>query len=159
MTIDPTARRRRGVMLLEMLITIGVIAIFLVVAGKLFTTTLRLTHASQSAAKDIAIFESCVAALRRDVWGAAEMTAPAEGGVLIKRGDGASVTWSAEGDGALVRRGVDETSAEVARRWPGMAAKVSLHPDAAGLVVRAAGDDDELRLISQVLVARRTEAP
>ena len=149
-------RRRHGMMLVEMLITIGVIALFLVLAGKLFTTTLRLTHASQRVAKDVALIDSCVAALRRDAWGAAEMTAIAGGGVRITQGDGAIFLWSADHDGALVRR-TEGTSASDSRRWPGLGTTVTLQPDAGGgggggvLTVRAG--EVELRLLSQVALA------
>lgn len=147
--------RRRGLMLLEMLITIGVFAIFLVLAGKLFAATLRLTHSSNIAARDMAAFESCVAALRRDAWDAVETTSLGGSGVRIRRGDGRTITWSEDDQGALVRS--DEAGAEVARRWLGMGAKITVHANAAGLLVRASGD--ELRLVSQVLLARREEAP
>ena len=142
---------RRGVMLIEMLITIGLVAIFLVVAGKLFSTTLRLTHSSQSAASNVAAFESCVAALRRDAWGAAETVLMPGVGVRITLGDGAVISWSADDDGALVRR-IEGTSAPIARRWPGLGATVTLQPDGAGgLLVRAG--DDEVRLVSQLGLA------
>jgi len=144
---------RRGVMLLEMLIAIGMLAIFLVLAGKLFSTTLRLTHASHTATKDVALFESCVAALRRDAWSAAEMTALPHGGVRIRPGGraGATIDWSADNDGALVRR-TEGTTVPNARRWPGMGTTLTLQPDGAGgLLVRAG--DDEVRLVSQVVLA------
>lgn len=140
---------RRGVMLLEMLITIGLLAIFLVLAGKLFATTLRLTHAWSAAAREVAAYESCVAALRRDVWGAVDVTAPAGGGGMrITRGEGTPITWSAEQDGALVRQ-----EGAAVQRWPGLGAKVALHPDPDGMRLRAG--EDELRLTSQVLLARK----
>ncbi len=142
--------RPRGFLLVEMLITIGMIGIFIVVSGKLFATTLRLTHASHVAAGGVATFESSVRTLRRDVWGAAEITALPKGGMLIRQGDGASIIWTAEDDGALVRR--DEALPPARRRWPGLGAKLTLHPHSGGLVVRAG--DEEMLLVSQMLVAQ-----
>jgi len=139
-------------MLLEMLITIGLVAIFLVLAGKLFTTTLRLTHTSNEAARDAAAFESCVAALRRDVWGAVEVVSTSEGKLSVLRGDKTIVTWGRDEEGAMVRRS-GEASAETVQRWPDVGVKVSLRPDPAGLIVRSG--DDELRLASQVLLTRK----
>ena len=153
----PEARRRRprgvferaGFSLLEMLITIGLVAIFIVLAGKLFTTTLRLTRTSNDAARTVSAYEASVAALRRDAWGATEVTAlPEGGGVRVARGDAEAVTWSSDGEGALVRR-----EGQSVQRWPEVGAKLTLHPDDAGVLVR--GDEDELRLASEVLLLRK----
>ena len=142
-----------GVTLVEMLIAIGLVAIFIAMAGKLFTTTLRLTQRSNDAARDVAAYESCASALRRDAWGAVEVVALTDGGggVRVVRGDGTAVTWGKDEEGAMVRR-----EGESVLRWPGVAAKVTLHPDPAGILLRAGAD--EIRLTSQVLLARR-EAP
>lgn len=148
MTVDRPARRR-GVMLLEMLITIGLIAIFIVMAGKLFTTTLRLTRTSNDAASDVSAYESSVAALRRDAWGAAEVTAlPKGGGIRVARSDATAVTWSTDDEGALVRQ-----EGQSVQRWPGVGGKVSLHAVSGGVLVRAG--EDELRLTSEVLLSRK----
>lgn len=142
-------RPRRGFLLVEMLIAIGMIGIFIIVSGKLFSTTLRLTHASQAATAGAATFESSARALRRDVWGAAEITVLPGGGVIIRQGDGASISWRAEDDGALVRR--DEAAHPSVQRWPEMGTKVTLQPDRAGLVVRTG--EGEMLLVSQVLLS------
>lgn len=144
-------RRRpcRGYLLVEMLITIGMIGIFIIVSGKLFATALRLTHGSHTAAGGVATYESAVAALRRDVWRATEATAGPEGAIVLRQGDCVAISWSAGDDGALVRR--DEANPPAARRWPGMAMKLTLHPHGGGVIVRAG--EDELLLVSQVRIA------
>jgi Tfp pilus assembly protein FimT len=139
-------------MLFEMLITIGLIAIFIALAAKLFTTTLRLTQTSNEASRTVAAYESAVAALRRDAWGASEFVAlPEQGAVRITRGDGSAVTWSIDNDdddNAMVRR-----EGQSVLRWPEVGAKVSVHPDPAGILVRAG--EDEIRLTSELLLARK----
>ena len=142
-------KRRRGVMLLEMLITIGLLAIFIALAAKLFTTTLRLTQTSNEASRTVAAYESAVAALRRDAWGANEVAAlPEQGGLRVTRGDGSAVTWSIDDDSAMVRR-----EGQSVLCWPEVGAKVSVHPDPAGILVRAG--EDEIRLTSELLLARK----
>jgi hypothetical protein len=147
-------KQRRGVMLFEMLITIGLIAIFIALAGKLFTTTLRLTQTSDEASRTVAAYESALAALRRDAWGASEVVAlPEQGGLRVTRGDGSAVTWSIDNDDdAMVRR-----EGQSILRWPGVGAKASVHPDPAGILVRAG--EDEIRLTSELLLARKGGTP
>ncbi len=143
--------RYRGVLLVEMLVAIGLLGLFILVSGKLFSTTLRLTHASHTATGTVAAFESCVRALRSDVWSATEMMPLAGGGMRIVRGDGAVISWTTDADGALTRRG-DDSHPEPERRWPALSKRLTMHPDAGGLIVRAL--DGEIYLISPVMLAR-----
>jgi hypothetical protein len=140
-------------MLFEMLITIGLLAIFIALAAKLFTTTLRLTQRSNDVARDVAAYESAMAAQRRDAWGARDVVAlPEQGWLRVTRGDGSAVTWSIDDENAMVRR-----EGESVLRWPEVGAKVSVHPDPAGILVRGGGD--EIRLTSELLLMARKGAP
>jgi hypothetical protein len=95
--------RPRGFMLFEMLIALGVLAAFALIAVKLLTTSLRLAH-DAGAARDRALrFESAVGVLRADVWGAAGVELPAPGTARITLGDGSIAVWSADAQGALSR--------------------------------------------------------
>ena len=148
------AIHRRGLMLVEMLIVIGILAAFILVAGKLFTTTLRMTQTSHESSADVAAYESFARVIRRDAWGAAEVSALPQGGIAIKRGDGVVINWLADDGGAVVRRTGDNREPEL--RWPGLGGKVRLVADPAGVVVRSG--DAGSRFASQLKLAGRGPA-
>jgi len=147
--------RAHGIALVEMLIAIGLIAVFLIISARLFTTTIRLSRQSHDAEERIARFDSAVRMLRSDVWGAAEMTGDAKGVLTIAR-DATSIVWRADETGALVRSETVGTHPPREQRWPDLGGRLTFRVEGPVLVV--AGDErsgraGELRLVSQVRLA------
>jgi len=71
-------RRRnghRGFWLIELLMAIILLAVFGLVAGRLFHTTVLLSYHESDAQNAVASFESAMNALRADVWTAKSMDA------------------------------------------------------------------------------------
>src|SRR5688500_8207016 len=93
---------RRGSWLVELLIVIGLIAAFLIVSARLFTTTMRLSQQSVESEARVARLDSAVRMLRADAWGASAMYLD-NGGVLMLEVDGRSIAWGSDADGALTR--------------------------------------------------------
>ena len=102
-------RRRGGFMLVNMLITIGLLAAFSVVAVRVFRLSMQTVERS-AREQEILIREGqAMGVMREDVWGAAKVEAEA------KRLRIADVEWRTEGNGDLLRVAGDEV-----RRWTGL---------------------------------------
>ena len=152
-------RRARGIALVEMLVAIGLIAVFLVISARLFTTTIRLSRQSHDAEERIARFDSAVRMLRADAWGAAEMSVDAKGALRVAR-DGTSAVWRADETGALLRTETIGSDPPREQRWPDLGGRLTFRVEGPILVV--AGDErsgraGELRLVSQVRLAGVTK--
>ena len=148
-------RRGRGIALVEMLIAIGLIAMFLIISARLFTTTIRLSRQSHDAEERIARFDSAVRMLRADAWGAANMSVDAKGVLTVAR-DRTSAVWRADETGALVRSETAGNDLLREQRWPDLGGSLNFQVEGPVLVV--AGDErsgraGELRLVSQVRLA------
>lgn len=110
-------RQRRGIFLINMLMAIGLMGAFVIVAERVFRLSL-LTSARAAASQDVAVrLERATDVLRADVWAAAAMQAEPKGGaVTLTDATGHTIEWSTEAQsGDLVRRGENQE-----RRWPAL---------------------------------------
>ena len=108
-------RPRRGVFIMNMLITLGLMAGFVIVAERLFRLTVMTVSKSTAGQEDALRLERALDVLRADVWGAAKIEPGANGSaVRVTDAGQATVEWRTEGEGGDVVRaaGKDE------RRWP-----------------------------------------
>jgi Tfp pilus assembly protein PilV len=95
-------RRRRGILLLEVLISLALLAIVAELATQMIIWSLRADARAARLRDQASSFDSAVARLRADVW-AADKVGAAGPMAIIRRADGRSVFWRIEPDGTLVR--------------------------------------------------------
>jgi type II secretory pathway component PulJ len=96
-------------MLVSMLITIGLLAAFSVVAVRVFRLSMQTVERSAREQELLIREGQAMGVMREDVWGAAKVA------VEAKRVRLSEVEWQTEGDGALVRSAGDDV-----RRWTGL---------------------------------------
>ena len=110
-------RHRRGIFLINMLMAIGLMGAFVIVAERVFRLSL-MTTARTATSQDTAIrLERATDALRDDVWTATTLQAEPAGRTLtLKDPAGRPVEWRTEAEtGDLVRRAENQE-----RRWPAL---------------------------------------
>src|SRR6188508_1444942 len=71
-----SVRRRRAFTITELLISLGVLALFANAAGQLFQATMRVGDTAARQQDAAGRFEFAVTVLRNDVWAAGELAAP-----------------------------------------------------------------------------------
>ena len=108
-------RTRRGIFLVNILMAIGLLAAFVIVAERVFRlsilTTSRVAMAEDSAGR----LERATGVLRSDVWGAGKVELK-DSRLLVTDADGRTVEWRTEGEtGDVVRVAGGEE-----RRWLGL---------------------------------------
>jgi type II secretory pathway component PulJ len=110
-----TRRPRRGIFLIHMLMTIGLLAGFVIVAERVFRLSVLTVSKTAAGQEEALRLERAMEVLRADVWRAAKVE-PAENGSSVRVTDaaGKTVEWQTDGQsGDLVRiEGGEE------RRWP-----------------------------------------
>jgi hypothetical protein len=109
-------RQRHGIFIINMLMTIGLLAAFVVVADRVFRLSLITVNRATAGQEDALRLERALDALRADVWTSSKLQ-PAAGGasLTITPDTGPTIDWRTD-DADLVRtRGNDQ------RRWPGAA--------------------------------------
>ncbi len=134
--------RRRAFTLIELLAAMILLAVFALIAGRLFQATFRLAQTSTQTQEAMATFDVAVATMRRDVWSAQSVRA--EGNALMI---GESVAWKISGND-LSRVEADRTS-----HWP-IPSNATFRADGPAIVLAVpesktaqAGD---VRMISQM---------
>jgi hypothetical protein len=150
--------RRRGVMLWDVLIALGLIAVFLTVTTKILHATMRIPYRATELETLATRFDGAVEQLRRDVWNSTALVAIGQDGrsVRIERGGGeASVTWAIDDTGAVSRT----ESGQEKQSWPGVAKGVTFQLDGPLLVLIEPPDDRgegrRIPLVSAVSIARQ----
>jgi prepilin-type N-terminal cleavage/methylation domain-containing protein len=95
--------RSRGFTIAEITCTLSLLAIFSLVAGRVFfgvTTMVRQTEAAESR---ISAYESATAQLRRDAWSASRIEVPDAAHARLTGPGGKTITWAIGPAGAMVR--------------------------------------------------------
>jgi type II secretory pathway pseudopilin PulG len=139
-------RHRRaalGFTISELLIAIGILGIFGLVATQLFYSSFRVSHATAAQQDAAGSFDSAVSVLRSDVWTAPEIAAPDARTAKLGK-----VTWTIK-ETTLTR---DTGDGARPRTWP-MPKGTSFAADGAALVLRvpaAAGEcGGDVRMVSE----------
>jgi hypothetical protein len=118
----PSLTSRRGFLLVELLLTLILLAAFAAIATPVLRWSIRTLVAPPPAAV-AGRLDAAVGSLRRDVWGAVNLAAPSPHELQLTTADGRTVRWHV-GPGELLQRGE--------QHWSG------LFPDAAVAIDGAA---------------------
>lgn len=150
-------RAARGMLLLDMLIGLSLLAAFSLVAARLLSTTLRVSSDATRISGNLSRFDNAVAWLRADVWGAREVQIGGPQAFTVRPASGPDVMWQVDAEGTLSRMSLSDVGAPEERRWPEAGAGLGFEWDGVGLTVRetvdAADRGVEMRLISQLPLA------
>ncbi len=147
--------RRRAFTIPELLLAIGVLAIFAAAAAQLFHATFRVSHATAQRQDAAASFDAALAAIRDDAWVATEIAAPDP--ATAKLG---GVTWSVK-ETTLTR---DPGDGRPPRKWPAPnGLTFATENDGVVLLLRVPAGTGErggdVRMISQSKMLSRLNAP
>ena len=88
------ARRRRGIMLLEIVVSLVLVGLFLLLFLPLWNATWRVQKEAAEATEAIFRAEAAAARLRTDAWSAGDAELAADGSLIL--GADATVRWSVE---------------------------------------------------------------
>jgi type II secretory pathway component PulJ len=144
-------------MLWDVLIALGLLAVFLTVTTKILQATMRIPHRANELETLATRFDGVVEQLRRDAWNSTAVSAVDQDGksVRIERaGDGEpSVTWAIDDAGTVSRTEKDTQT------WPGVAKGMTFQIDGPVLILVEPPDDRgegrRIPLASAVSLARQ----
>jgi prepilin-type N-terminal cleavage/methylation domain-containing protein len=147
--------RRRAFTIPELLLAIGVLAIFAAAAAQLFHATFRVSHATAQRQDAAASLDSAVAAMRDDAWIATELATPDESTAKL-----GNVTWAVK-ETTLTR---DAGDGQPTRSWPApKGLTFAAEDDGAALLLRVPAGPGErggdIRMISQAKLLSRLTPP
>jgi hypothetical protein len=149
-------RRRRGVVLWDILIALGLLALFLTVTTKILHSAMRIPYRANELETLATRFDGAVAQLRRDAWNSTTLAAVGQDGksVRIERGGGdAPVTWAIDDAGTISRTGKETQT------WPDVAKGMTFQIDGPVLILveppDGRGDGRRIPLASAMLLSRQ----
>jgi hypothetical protein len=120
--------------------------------------TLRVSHEAGDAAAATTRFDGAVSQMRRDVWEAEVLESPDARTVRIQTTGNATITWTADEQGSLVRRVSSERSGQ---SWLDVGRGLSFETDGPVLLLvdpQADGAARRMPLVSQVALSRRGQS-
>jgi type II secretory pathway component PulJ len=139
-------RRSHGMLLLEVLFLIGILAMAMVVEAWLFRSAMRATESAPLASLQHARLDGAIAALRADVWNAWRIDVRDPGTIALQMGNDTSVVWRLR-DGGASRTAGNES------RCFAFAPALTARPAPGGLALAdAAHPQDFIQLSSQLLL-------
>lgn len=152
-------RRRRGMLLLEMLWVMALLSITATMAARTAYAMAKTGARAREAGEFFTRLDWVKASLSRDTWSATAVTVEGDGSsVVVKEPNGGEVRWSATAAGDLRR---EDTNG--ARHWARVGMKIQFEKDRCGLSLRllpadelpgeAAGRAVVVHFESQVLAA------
>ena len=107
------ARRLRGFMIVQMLVVLGLMGAFVIVAERVFRLSMQTSTRAATEQEDLLRLERAMTQMRADVWRAGKIEVD-KSSVHVS-GDGLDATWKTLADGNLRRsEGKDE------QRWTGL---------------------------------------
>jgi type II secretory pathway component PulJ len=139
--MNPLRRQppRRAFMIVQMLIVLGLMGAFVIVADRVFRLSVQTSARAATEQEDLLRLEQAMTALRADVWQAAKVEMPDKTNVHVTA-EGADVTWQTLPDGDLKR-----TEKVTEQQWTGV--NLSFERQGAWLVVTRRGA--EIALLRQ----------
>jgi prepilin-type N-terminal cleavage/methylation domain-containing protein len=103
--------RRRAFTLPEVLISLGLAAVFSLVSVQLLVMTMKVTSAAARSTEAAARLDTVLGRLRSDVWEASALDA-AGTTAEVRFPDGSAVTWRVEPDGSVSRTPLERPRAD-----------------------------------------------
>jgi len=94
---------RRGFTLPELLVSLSLLAVFGLVAGRVFSSSMKTVYHSNQSHATLSQFDNSLSQLRRDVWDAQKVQAADSSHLQLTDGDGGSILWSVGAEGAVTR--------------------------------------------------------
>ena len=125
-------RRFAGFMIVQMLVVLGLMAGFVVVAERVFRLSVQTSARAASEQEDLLRLERAMTALRADVWNAAKVETDKR--TVHVSGEGLDASWKCLPDGDLRRTQGDEV-----QQWTGLS--LEFERQGPWLVVRRRGAD------------------
>ena len=150
--------RSRGFSVTEMLVVIGIFAVFALVATRLMHTTIRVGHDAGYAQIAATSFDAAGRTMRRDVWSARQVAVKNDGSLTLSMSDGTSVDWSVDDGGTFTR----SVKSERPQKWETKAAGATIAAAGPAVVIRLpetkTSRGGELRFTSQLMLAGRMQS-
>jgi Tfp pilus assembly protein FimT len=146
--------RRRAFTVTELIGVVGLIAVLLFIATRLFHQTVRFAHQSSEAGSEANRLDAIVTKLRSDAWTATAATAT-DGELTFTESADRVARWKVAQDGSLSREVQQGKEVVEKQRWPDMAKGWTFavkNPEVA-LKDPVAG---ELRLLMQLKLLEKT---
>jgi prepilin-type N-terminal cleavage/methylation domain-containing protein len=150
---------RRGFFLIELLIVLILFAVFALLEARLFHSTMKLSFRATRSQNDTAAFDSGVAVMRADVWGAGSIKVIDPQRLVITRGRpgvAEEITWSIAGTD-LVRG-----DGQRASHWP-IPPGCTFAADGPAVVLAVAESSGQrggqVRLVNESQLVTRLTAP
>jgi type II secretory pathway pseudopilin PulG len=128
-------RRFRGFMIVQMLVVLGLMAAFVVVAERVFRLSVQTSARAALEQEDLQRLDRALTALRADVWRAGKVEV--EKSSVHVSAEGLDATWKTLGDGELRR-----TQGKEEQRWAGLG--LEFERQGPWLVVRRRGAEAAL---------------
>lgn len=124
---------RRGFMLIEMMVVIGLLAVVGLIAAQLFHLMEKVERESLWQQIHESQLDQAVRQLRQDVWRAGAVEVPAPGEVRLAMSDGQEIDWAMSG--SLTRRSAALTEDGSTRHWKDLGVTFGFSRRGAALVV------------------------
>lgn len=146
---------RRAFTLMEMLIVISIVAIAIIIEGRLYQDTMQAIRSSNAAENQINRLSRMSSALRQDVWSAASVETPDSRTIVLTRPDGAASRWQL-GDAEVIRA-TGPGDAPIQQKWDVL---LPLHARRHGATIvlytvsKQGSTGAEMRFVSQVMLGR-----
>lgn len=147
---------RRGMTLIEVMLAIGVLATFFLVATALINASLRVPQEAADAHAAKARLDDALSHLRGDVWAAETVTVAEDGALVVRRPDGRAALWRVSSDGTWSRHAARVAGGRLddARTWPAIAPGATFSAAGPSLAVRfprtPSDPGGEVRFVSQL---------
>jgi hypothetical protein len=125
-------RARGGLMLVQMLITLGLMGAFAVVADRVFVLSIKTASKAAKEQEELIRLEQAIGVLRADLWSAAKVEVPDKMRLRITGKDAGPAEWKTGAAGELIRLQDKEQ-----RRWTGSNFEFERHDSL--IVVRRQG--------------------
>jgi type II secretory pathway pseudopilin PulG len=125
----------RGFTLLEMTIIVALLAVFSLMASRLFMSTVKTATQASETESAMSRFDLILDQLRRDVWNAQSMTVTGDRALTIENQQ-TTITWaSPRGAGALVRTVATASGDKNEYRFKNVAPDVTFSAEGASVIV------------------------
>jgi type II secretory pathway component PulJ len=134
-------RRQWGFMIVQMLVVLGLMGAFVVVADRVFRLSMQTSARAAKEQEDLQRLDRALTALRADVWRAGKVEVD-KSSVHVSAAEGLDATWKTLANGELGR-----TQGQEEQRWTGLG--LEFERQGPWLVVRRRGA--EVALLRQAV--------